>query len=113
MIRLKQWVIRHQVTVILKGHNSVVAVPDEKFGCRMVIIPTGNAGMATAGSGDVLTGLLLGLMARTQLPEVSAILAAYLHGLAGDLALEHESEESLIASDICHNIGKAFKKVRD
>lgn len=113
MIRLKQWVIRHQVTVILKGHNSVVAVPDEKLGCRMVIIPTGNAGMATAGSGDVLTGLLLGLMARTQLPEVSAIVAAYLHGLAGDLALENESEESLIASDICHNIGKAFKKVRD
>ena len=113
MIRLKQWVMRYQVTVILKGHNSVVAVPDEKWGCRMVIIPTGNAGMATAGSGDVLTGLLLGLMARTQLPEVSAIVAAYLHGLAGDLALEYQSEESLIATDICQNIGKAFKKVRD
>lgn len=113
MIRLKQWVIRHQVTVILKGHNSVVAVPDDKLGCRMVIIPTGNPGMATAGSGDVLTGILLALLAKGYAPQWAAILGAYLHGLAGDIALEQESEESLIASDISKNLGKAFKKLRD
>jgi NAD(P)H-hydrate epimerase len=107
--RVKNFSQKYNVIVILKGAHSVIATPDGK----VFVNSTGNAGMATAGSGDVLTGLLLGLMARTQLPEVSAIVAAYLHGLAGDLALENESEESLIASDICHNIGKAFKKVRD
>ena len=64
--------------------------------------------MATAGSGDVLTGMLAGLMAQAYTPVDAAKVGVYLHGLAGDMALENQSTESLIAGDIVENIGKAF-----
>ncbi|MCQ2279949.1 MAG: NAD(P)H-hydrate dehydratase [Bacteroidales bacterium] len=112
VLKLRNFVDKHQVTVILKGHNSIVAIPRREGSCRLFIVSTGNPGMATAGSGDVLTGLLLGLMARTQRPEAAAIIATYIHGLAGDIALESESVESLIATDIIKNMGKAFNKAK-
>jgi Predicted sugar kinase len=65
--------------------------------------------MATAGSGDVLTGMLAGLLAQGYSPEDTAKLGVFLHGLAGDLALNKQSEESLIASDIICNINEAFR----
>ena len=65
--------------------------------------------MATAGSGDVLTGILLGLSAQHYTAAEAAILGVYLHGRAGDMALERESYESLIASDIIEVLGKAWK----
>lgn len=111
-LKARNFADKHHVTVILKGHNTLVAVPRNDAKCQLFIVPTGNPGMATAGSGDVLTGLLLGLMARTQMPETAAITAAYIHGLAGDIALESESVESLIATDIIKNIGKAFNRAR-
>lgn len=111
--KLCDFASKYNVIVILKGHNSVVAVPCDERRCELWLNTTGNAGMATAGSGDVLTGLLLGLLARTKTPEIAAILGTYIHGLAGDLALEWESEESLIASDISDNLGKAFTTIRD
>ncbi|OAV64295.1 ADP-dependent (S)-NAD(P)H-hydrate dehydratase [Bacteroidales bacterium Barb6XT] len=67
--------------------------------------------MATAGSGDVLTGIMLGLLAQGYEPEAAALLAVYLHGLAGDLAAAARSEESLIAGDITEMLGKAFQQL--
>ena len=106
--RVKAFAQKHNVIVILKGANSAIAMPDGK----VFVNSTGNPGMATAGSGDVLTGMLLAFLAKGYAPQLAAIIGTYLHGLAGDCALETESHESLIASDIAKNLGKAMKKLR-
>ena len=67
--------------------------------------------MATAGSGDVLTGILTGLLAEGYSPKDSCILGVYLHGIAGDIAAEIISQEAMIAGDIIDCIGEAFKKI--
>lgn len=105
--KLKDFAKKHKVVVVLKGHHSVVAMPDGK----MFVNTTGNAGMATAGSGDVLTGVLLACMAKGYPAALAALLAVYVHGLAGDCALTTQSMESMIASDICRNLGSAFKQI--
>jgi NAD(P)H-hydrate epimerase len=69
--------------------------------------------MATAGSGDVLTGILLSLLAQGYTPENAAVLGVYLHGLAGDIAAKESCYESIIASDIIKSLGKAFNKIRE
>jgi NAD(P)H-hydrate epimerase len=74
---------------------------------------TGNPGMATAGSGDVLTGIILSLLAQGYSPGDAAVTGTFLHGLAGDMAAEDYSQQGLIASDIIKYIGKAFKKIMD
>ncbi|HRW20913.1 MAG TPA: NAD(P)H-hydrate dehydratase, partial [Bacteroidales bacterium] len=74
---------------------------------------TGNPGMATAGSGDVLTGIILSLLAQNYFPQNAALLGVYLHGLAGDIALTNQSEESLIANDIIEHLGNAFKRLKE
>ncbi|MBX7227072.1 MAG: NAD(P)H-hydrate dehydratase [Chitinophagales bacterium] len=94
--------------LIVKGAHTSIAMPDG----RVYFNSTGNNGMATAGSGDVLTGLLTGLLAQGYHMEEAALLGVYLHGLAGNLALEKQSKESLIASDIIDNIGQAFKEIK-
>ena len=68
--------------------------------------------MATAGSGDVLTGIILSLLAQKYQPLRAALTGVYLHGLAGDLACENTAMEALLASDIINNIGKAFITIR-
>jgi NAD(P)H-hydrate epimerase len=100
---------KYHIIVILKGHFSTIVLPDG----RVFINNTGNQGMATAGSGDVLTGILLGLLSKGYSPENAATLGVYLHGIAGDCALEKQSHESLIASDIIENLGNAFKKLEN
>ena len=95
------------VVILLKGHHSFIATPDGKG----FFNPTGNAGMATGGSGDVLTGLITGLLARQYSAVEAAVLGAYLHGLAGDLAVRDQSQESLIAGDITCFLGKAWQLV--
>jgi NAD(P)H-hydrate epimerase len=72
---------------------------------------TGNPGMATAGSGDVLTGIILGILAQGIPPEDAAIAGVYLHGLAGDLAAKEKSEIALIAGDIVECLGRAVLDV--
>lgn len=72
---------------------------------------TGNPGMSTAGSGDVLSGMILSLLAQGYHPQNAALAGVYIHGLAGDIALASQSQESMMASDIIENIGKAFKKI--
>jgi NAD(P)H-hydrate epimerase len=106
--KLRTFAKHYGVVVILKGRYSAVAMPDG----NLFFNTTGNPGMATGGSGDVLTGILLGLLTRGYLSEEAALFGVFLHGLAGDLAVEgSESLESLLASDICKNIGKAYRKM--
>ncbi|MDD4991122.1 MAG: NAD(P)H-hydrate dehydratase [Paludibacter sp.] len=97
--------IKLKIIIILKGAYTLIATPD----CKLYFNSTGNSGMATAGSGDVLTGILAGLLAQGYSPEETAKLGVFLHGYAADLALNTESEESLIASDIICHLGEAFR----
>jgi NAD(P)H-hydrate epimerase len=93
--------------IVLKGHHSFITTPDG----HSYFSSTGNAGMATAGSGDVLTGLLTGLLAQGYTAEQAAVLGVYLHGLAGDFAAKELSQEAMISSDIISQFGTAFKAV--
>jgi NAD(P)H-hydrate epimerase len=96
-----------QVYIIVKGHRTLVATPEGIGYFNM----SGNPGMATAGSGDVLTGILTGLLAQGYTPCDASRLGVYLHGLAGDLAVKHCGEDSLIASDIIDNIGNSYQQI--
>ncbi len=93
--------------LVLKGHHTVVAEPSG----QVWINPTGNPGMATAGSGDVLTGVLAGLLAQGLSPLESALLGVYAHGLAGDIAAEDVGETSLIARDLIDSLPEAFVRL--
>lgn len=95
------------VVIVLKGHYTLIATPDGKA----FFNSTGNAGMATAGSGDVLTGILTGLLAQGYNSIEAAILGVYLHGLAGDFAAKEFSMEALIAGDIIVNLGRVFTSI--
>lgn len=95
------------IYIVLKGHYTLIASPENKG----FFNSTGNAGMATAGVGDVLTGIITGLLAQKYSPLNACILGVYLHGLAGDIAAKKNSEEALIANDIIENLGNAFKEI--
>jgi ADP-dependent NAD(P)H-hydrate dehydratase / NAD(P)H-hydrate epimerase len=101
----REFSVKHSVYLVLKGAHTAITTPEGKCWFNS----TGNPGMATGGSGDVLTGMLAGLMAQGYTPFETCILGVYLHGLAGDLAAEEQGQEALIAGDIIENIGKAFK----
>ena len=94
-----------QAYIILKGHHSALCLPDGK----VVFNSTGNSGMATAGCGDVLTGLITGLLARGYSHVDACMIGMYLHGLAGDLAIADIGKESLIAGDLITYLPTAFK----
>lgn len=96
--------VKYGVIVVLKGAYTSTSTPTG----QVFFNSTGNAGMATAGSGDVLTGIILGLLTQGYAPETAAVLGTYIHGFAGDVVLETGAEESLIASDIIKNISEAF-----
>lgn len=98
--------MRYNIYIVLKGHFTSVVTPEGECWYNL----TGNAGMATAGSGDVLTGILTGLLAQGYDSYAASLLGVYLHGLAGDIAAEQHSQEAMIAGDIIENIGKAFLK---
>jgi ADP-dependent NAD(P)H-hydrate dehydratase / NAD(P)H-hydrate epimerase len=94
--------------VILKGAHTSITTPEGK----VMFNSTGNRGMAKGGSGDVLTGILLSLLAQGYTPEDAAVIGVFLHGLAGDIAAGELCYESIIASDIINSIGKAFNEIR-
>lgn len=96
---------KHSLIIVLKGAYTSVSYPDGSCWFNS----TGNPGMATGGSGDVLTGIILSLLAQKYESKDAAILGTYIHGLAGDMALEEEGAEGVTASDIIKYIGKAFK----
>ena len=108
MEKAKELSRKYGVYIILKGAHSLISCPDGV----VYFNNTGNPGMATGGSGDVLTGILLGLLAQGYSSRDAALLGVWLHGLAGDLALQEQSVESLIASDIVAKLGKAFDELR-
>lgn len=96
----------NQLYIVLKGANTAICSPDG----RVRINPTGNSGMATAGSGDVLTGIITGLLAQHYSPEEAAMIGVYIHGKAGDLAAASLSQEGMIAGDIITYLPNAFKQ---
>jgi len=98
----------HSITIVLKGHYTMTVRPDGK----VYINSSGNPGMATAGSGDVLTGIISGLIAQGYSPDSSVWMGAYIHGHAGDIAATKHGEQSLIASDIIDNIGPAIVEIK-
>ncbi|MDZ7724036.1 MAG: NAD(P)H-hydrate dehydratase [candidate division KSB1 bacterium] len=97
---------KFQCTVVLKGAPTVTATAEG----HVFINPTGNAGMATAGSGDVLTGIISGLSAQGLAPATAAALGVYLHGLAGDLAAQQTGSAGMTACDIMNNVALAIKQ---
>jgi len=109
ILKARQAAMNYEIIIILKGAHTLIALPNG----QLFFNSTGNSGMATAGSGDVLTGILAGLLAQHYSPEEAAKLGVFIHGRAGDLALDNGSKESLIAGDIIANLGKAFKLLRD
>ena len=98
-----------QIYIILKGHYSAVCMPDGSVAFNS----TGNAGMATAGSGDVLTGVVTALLARGYNQKDACLIGTYIHGLAGDIAAAELGMESLTASDIINSLPKAFRRLED
>lgn len=98
-----------QAYIILKGHNSALCLPNG----NVFFNPTGNSGMATAGSGDVLTGIITALLARGYHQQNACMVGMYLHGLAGDLAAKELGKESLVASDIIDHLPQAFQYLED
>ena len=94
----------HGVYLILKGHRTVIAAPDG----RCAVNPTGNAGMAKGGSGDVLSGMVLSLLGQGMEPFAACCAAAFLHGRAGDLAARELGERGMTPSDLLERIPRAF-----
>jgi len=99
----------HRVFIVLKGACTAIACPDGSCWFNT----TGNPGMATGGSGDVLTGLLAGLLAQGYTPQDACLLGVYLHGLAGDLAAAEKSQAGMVAGDLVNFMGKAWLEVEE
>jgi ADP-dependent NAD(P)H-hydrate dehydratase / NAD(P)H-hydrate epimerase len=104
----REFATRHRVHIVLKGARSVIGAPDG----RVFVNPTGNPGMASGGTGDVLTGVLGAFLARGMEPGAAMRASVYLHGSAGDVAAERVGEESLVARDVIAAIPEAFKRLR-
>ncbi|MDE6171127.1 MAG: NAD(P)H-hydrate dehydratase, partial [Duncaniella sp.] len=98
---------KYRVIIVLKGHYTATIRPDGK----VFFNSTGTAAMATAGSGDVLTGIITSLLAQGYKPEAASVAGVYIHGLAGEIAAETEGEYGLSALDIAAATGKAIKSI--
>jgi NAD(P)H-hydrate epimerase len=103
----RNFAVAHHVYVVLKGHRTLIATPDEK----VFINPTGNAGMATGGTGDVLTGMIAGWLGQLLDAEAACKLAVYLHGMAGDLAEADEGEVAMTSGDVAGHLGDAIMEL--
>ena len=105
--KAREFAKEHRLCIVLKDAYTAVCTSEG----NVYFNTCGNPGMATAGSGDVLTGIILGLLAQGYEPETAAVAGVFLHGTAGDLAAAHWSEYGMIAGDIIEALGKAFKQV--
>lgn len=108
LVRAQELAVARNATVVLKGQQTVIAFPDEE----VWVNPTGNPGMATAGSGDILCGLVAAMLAQfPSRPKLAVAAAVYLHGLAGDLGAAAKGEACLIATDLLGFLPAAFQRV--
>jgi NAD(P)H-hydrate epimerase len=105
--RTRELAVRQQIYILIKGAYSAVVTPEG----NVFFNTTGNPGMATAGAGDVLTGIILALLAQSYVPEVALRLGVYLHGLSGDLAAADLCYEGVTASDLITYLPRAFKQL--
>ena len=97
----------YNIIIVLKGHYTAVVRPDGK----VYFNSTGNPGMATAGCGDVLTGVITALIAQGYKPEMAATAGVYIHGMAGDMAADDLGEYGMTASDIIDRLPLAIKRL--
>ena len=104
----EQFAASYGIILILKGAFTRIIFPNG----NVFFKSTGNPGMATAGSGDVLTGILLGLLCQGYTPREAALLGVFLHGLSADLRVKSTSEESLLSSEIADYLGNAFSALK-
>jgi len=104
----REFAKEHGICLIIKGAYTAIACPDG----NCFFNPTGNPGMATAGSGDVLTGIVLSLLSQGYPSHIAAIISVYVHGLAGDLAAEEIGVEALTAGDIINYLPKAWLRLK-
>jgi NAD(P)H-hydrate epimerase len=105
----KTFAKEHALILVLKGDRTIIANPDGEAWVN----PTGNPGMATGGTGDILTGIVAGMLAQHPQCAFESVLAAvYLHGLAGDIACEHLGEQALVATDLVKALPEAFRRVQ-
>jgi NAD(P)H-hydrate epimerase len=104
---LKHFAMKNSCIVILKGAHSTLAMPDGS----VFFNSTGNAGLAKGGSGDGLTGIILGLFSRGYNAPQAALIGTYVHGFAADLCVQKKSMESLLITDVIQMLGRAFKKL--
>ncbi|BBA16953.1 NAD(P)H-hydrate dehydratase [Blattabacterium cuenoti] len=105
---LKKISIKYKIFIVLKGAHSVISTPNG----NLYFNSTGNSGMSTSGSGDVLTGMIMSFLSQGYSPKESCIMGVYLHGLAGDIASKKLGKEALIANDIIYHIGKAYLEIK-
>lgn len=105
----RKWAQEWQCVLVLKGSPTVIGHPDG----HVYVNSTGNSGMATAGSGDVLTGIIAGLLAQGCSIQDASICGVYLHGMSGDLILETGSGRAMIAGDILNHIAAAFQQLEE
>ncbi len=101
--KTKKFAKKHHVIIVVKGANTIIAVEN-----KLYINTTGNPGMATGGSGDVLSGMIAGLISQGYDPLIASVFGAYLHGSAGNIATQDIGFEALTASDLIAHIGPAF-----
>lgn len=104
--KAKAFSISHDIVLVIKGAHTIILYKGKGY-----VNTTGNPGMATAGSGDVLTGMVTGLMAQGYTSLQAAIFGVYLHGLAGDISASQNGYEALKASDIVNSIGRAYMEI--
>ena len=107
--KLRFFSSEHQLIVVFKRAHTIIALPNGE----LYFNSTGNPGMATAGSGDVLTGIIGGLLAQGYSPEISARMGVFLHGLSADICIHNNAVESLIAEDMITNLSKAFLNLKE
>lgn len=100
--------VKYGVYIVLKGAHTCISTPSGEC----FFNSTGNPGMATGGSGDVLTGIIAGFLAQGYHPKEACIAGVFLHGLAGDLSSKKRTQQAMIAGDIIHQIPRAFKKLQ-
>lgn len=105
----RDFAFKYKCWLVLKGAHTAIVSPNRKI----IFNSSGNPGMATAGSGDTLTGIILGLVAQSYSPQEACLLGVYIHGLAADIYAAENGLDAMMASDICESLPKAFKMLEE